>query len=46
MNPKAKEITKKQLITLAKKKDIKEPHKMSTKNLLPTLNRYEKSLQN
>ena len=45
MNPKAKEITKKQLITLAKKKDIKEPHKMSTKNLLPTLNRYEKSLQ-
>ena len=46
MNPKAKEITKKQLITLAKNKGMKEPHKMFTKNLLPTLNRYEKSLQN
>ena len=33
MNPKVEEITKKQLITLAKQKGIKEPHKMSTKNL-------------
>ena len=42
MNPKATEITKKDLIITAKKKGIKEPHKMSTKKLLNTLNRYEK----
>ena len=32
MNPKATQITKKDLIIIAKKKGIKEPHKMSTKN--------------
>ena len=42
MNPKATVITKKDLIITAKKKGIKEPHKMSTKNLLDTHNRYEK----
>ena len=41
MNPKATEITKRDIIT-AKKKGIKEPHKMLTKKLLDTLNRYEK----
>ena len=39
MNPKATEITKKDLIIIAKKKGIKEPHKMSTKKLLDILNR-------
>ena len=44
MNPKATEITKKDLIITAKKKGIKEPHKMPTKKLLDTLNRYEKNV--
>ena len=38
MNPKETEINKRDIIT-AKKKSIKEPHKMSTKKLLDTLNR-------
>ena len=44
MNPKATEIIKKDFIITAKKKDIKEPHKMSTKKLLDTFNRYEKNV--
>ena len=44
MNPKATEITKKDLIITAKKKGIKEPHKMPTKKLLDTHNRYEKNV--
>ena len=42
MNPKATEITKKDLIITAKEKGVEEPHKMSTKKLLDTHNRYEK----
>ena len=44
MNPKATKITKKYLIIIIKKKDIKEPHKMPTKKLLDTLNRYKKNV--
>ena len=44
MNPKATEITKKDLIITAKKKGIEEPHKMYTKKLLDTHNRYEKNV--
>ena len=43
MNSKATKITKKYLIIIAKKKGIKEPHKMPTKKLLGTLNRYKKT---
>ena len=43
MNPKATEIAKKDHINPAKKKGIKEPHKMSTKKLLDILNRYKKT---
>ena len=42
MNPKATEITKKDLIIKAKNIGIKDPSKLSTKILLDTLNRYEK----